>query len=76
MKERYKYYLYNEYSFDKFTMLGIFGLIIVMAGVFGFVYEVIFYYFNSGMTQVYWRGSNFLPWINIYATGALMIYIY
>ena len=55
--------------------LGIFGLIIVMAGVFGFVYEVIFYYFNSGMTQVYWRGSNFLPWINIYATGALMIYI-
>ena len=75
MKESYKDYINNDCYFDKSTMLGIFGLIIVMAGVFGFVYEVIFYYFNSGMTQIYWRGSNFLPWINIYATGSLMIYI-
>ena len=65
MKESYKDYIDEEHSFDKFTMLGIFGLIIVMSGVFGFVYESIFYYFNSGMTQVYWRGANFLPWINI-----------
>ncbi len=26
------------------------------------------------MKEFYWRGGNFLPWINIYATGALMIY--
>ena len=48
---------------------------IVIAGIFGFVYEYIFYYFNSGMTTFYWRGGNFLPWINIYAYGAILIYL-
>ena len=74
MKEKYKKYISEDYTFDKMTMGGIFALIIVISGVFGFIYEFIFYYFNSGMTQIYWRGGNFLPWINIYATGALMIF--
>lgn len=75
MKEKYKEYLSNNHSFDRITMLGIFCLIIVISGVFGFVYEFIFYYFNEGMEHFYWRGGNFLPWINIYAIGALMIYL-
>lgn len=74
MKEKFKNYINNDHSFDKPTMLGIFCLIIVITGVFGFLYEVVFYYFNSGMTQVFWRGGNFLPWINIYAIGSIMIY--
>lgn len=74
MKEKYKQYINQDYSFDKATMLGIFCLIIVIAGIFGFVYEFIFYYFNSGMTKFYWRGGNFLPWINIYAIGAILIF--
>ena len=74
MKEKYRNYLNNEYHFDKSTMLGIIALIIVISGVFGFLYEVVFYYFNSGMTEIYWRGGNFLPWINIYAIGAVLIY--
>lgn len=74
MKEIYRNYMDKDHDFDKMTMIGIFSLIIVIAGVFGFLYEVVFYYFNGGMTQVFWRGSNFLPWINIYATGSLMVY--
>lgn len=74
MLERFKDYINKDHSFDRMTMLGIFGLIIVIAGVFGFLYEFIFYYFNSGMTQFYWRGGNFLPWINIYATGSMFVY--
>ena len=74
MKEKYKNYINKDYTFDKATMIGIFCLIIVIAGVFGWLYEFIFYYFNSGMKEVYWRGGNFLPWINIYATGAMMIF--
>lgn len=74
MKEKYKKYINENHSFDKATMIGIFCLIIVIAGVFGFVYEFIFYYFNGGMKQFFWRGGNFLPWINIYATGSLMVY--
>lgn len=74
MKEIYSKYLKEDHSFDKMTLLGIFCLIIVIAGTFGFFYEVIFYFFNGGMKQLYWRGGNFLPWINIYATGAMIVY--
>ncbi len=74
MKKEYKNYLNKDHNFDKSTILGIFCLIIVIAGIFGFLYEVIFYYFNSGMKEIYWRGGNFLPWINIYAIGAILIY--
>ena len=73
MKEKYKKYLNYDYSFDKLTTLGIFSLIIVIAGTFGFIYEFIFYYFNGGMKEFFWRGGNFLPWINIYAIGSVMI---
>ena len=70
----YKKYLEEDHNFDKSTLLGIICLIIVISGVFGFLYEFVFYYFNSGMTEFYWRGSNFLPWINIYAIGAVFIF--
>lgn len=71
----YKDYLEKNHSFDKKTMLGIFCMIIVIGGVFGFLYEYFFYFFNGGMKEFYYRGGNFLPWINIYATGSVMIYI-
>ena len=70
----YKKYLNNEIKLDKKTILGIIALIIVISGVFGCVYEIIFYYFNGGMKEVYYRGGNFLPWINIYAYGALLVH--
>ena len=75
MKNRINKYINTNYKFDKLTLLGIVCLIIVIAGLFGFVYEFIFYYFNSGMKYFYYRGGNFLPWINIYAIGAIFIYI-
>lgn len=74
MKEKYLKYLNEDIKFDKETMIGIFCLLVVITGMFGFLYEFIFYYFNGGMKTFYWRGGNFLPWINIYATGSIMIY--
>jgi len=53
--------------------ISILCLVIVISGVFGWLYEFIFYYFNSGMKEFYMRGGNFLPWINIYAYGAILI---
>lgn len=76
MKKKYKKYLNNEIKFDRLTMLAIICLIIVIAGVFGWIYEFIFYYLNSGMKTFYFRGGNFLPWINIYAIGSLLIYFF
>mgnify|MGYP004495504785 FL=1 len=75
IQKMYRNYLNKDLKFDKETFIGIISLLIVITGVFGFIYEFIFYYFNGGMKQFYWRGGNFLPWINIYATGSIMIYI-
>ncbi len=75
MKEKYLKYLNEDIKFDKETMIGIFCLLVIITGMFGFLYEFLFYYFNGGMKTFYWRGGNFLPWINIYATGSIMIYL-
>lgn len=75
MRSKYLKYLNEDIKFDKETMIGIFCLLVVITGMFGFIYEFVFYYFNGGMKTFYWRGGNFLPWINIYATGSIMIYL-
>ena len=74
MKKKMHTYINNDIKFDKMTFFAIICLIIVIAGIFGFLYEFFFYYLNSGMTTFYYRGGNFLPWINIYAIGSLMIF--
>lgn len=74
-KEVYQDYINNRLNLDKFTTIGIICFVIVFAGIFGWLYEFIFYYINSGFKTFYWRGSNFLPWINIYAIGSIMILV-
>lgn len=46
----------------------------VLSGIFGFVYELIFYWINGGFNQFYMRGICFGPWIDIYVIGGLLIY--
>ncbi len=75
MKEVYNKYLNGELKLEKWQIIGIICLIIVISGLFGWIYEYIFYFFNGGMKKFYWRGGNFLPWINIYSIGALIILI-
>ncbi|MBQ8132178.1 MAG: putative ABC transporter permease [Bacilli bacterium] len=75
MKKFYNSYLNSSISYEKWQLFGISCLLIVFSGFFGWVYEFIFYYFNFGMKDFYWQGGNFLPWINIYAIGAIMIYL-
>lgn len=72
-KEFYKDYMEDKIKLNKLNLVGLISAIIVFAGVFGFIYEFIFYFINSGFKTFYYRGSNFLPWINIYATGSIMI---
>lgn len=48
-------------------------LVVAFAGFFGWIYEFIFYYFDAGTGEFYMQGGNFLPWINIYAIGAVLI---
>ncbi len=73
MKAFLKQYLNNNFKLEKWQIFGITCLVIALTGFFGWIYEFFFYYLNSGMKEFYWRGSNFLPWINIYAVGSIMI---
>lgn len=60
---------------NKYQKISLISMIIVFSGVFGWIYEFIFYYFNGGMKEWYMQGGNFLPWINIYAIGAIVVLI-
>lgn len=67
-------YLEDKLKLQLYQKLGIIFLLVVISGFFGWVYEFIFYYFNGGMQEWYMQGGNFLPWINIYAIGGLLIF--
>ncbi len=73
MKEVFSNYKNDSIKLEKYQVFGIICLTIVIAGIIGWIYEFIFYYFNGGMKKFYMQGGNFLPWINIYAIGSIMI---
>ncbi len=54
-------------------------LIFVVGGVFGFVYEELFYLVNDYIKFAVWRwekrGNTFGPWIQIYGIGGVFIYL-
>lgn len=58
---------------NKYQKISLLSMVIVFSGVFGWIYEFIFYYINGGMKTWYMQGGNFLPWINIYAIGAIIV---
>lgn len=62
-----------EVKLKKYQKVGIFLLVVVIAGFIGWLYEFIFYFFNGGCETWYMQGGNLLPWINIYAIGAILI---
>ena len=67
----------KDYSSNKLELwqkIGIGCLLFVIAGIIGWLTEFIFYYFNGGMKEFYWQGGNFLPWMNIYAIGAFLMF--
>lgn len=66
-------YLDDKLKLQPYQKLGVIFLLIVISGFFGWVYEFIFYFFNGGMQEWYMQGGNFLPWINIYAIGSILI---
>ena len=63
----------KEKPLEKYQKIGILMLVVVFAGFFGWVYEMIFYFFDGGTGEFYMQGGNYLPWINIYAIGAILV---
>ena len=54
----------------KQTILAV-GLVFVVAGISGWVYEELFYRLNDGVFS--WRGHGVGPWLPIYAFGTLIL---
>ena len=61
----------NEITLQTYQKVGIGFLIFVIAGLVGWLYEFLLAWAETG--QIYMKGGNFLPWMNIYAFGALLI---
>lgn len=75
LKEVFRGLMEGNLKLEKWQMVGILMLVVVFAGCFGWLYEFVFYFFNGGMKEFYMQGGNFLPWINIYAIGSLLILV-
>lgn len=73
LKSVFRDYMAGKTKLETYQKLGIMFLVVVFAGFFGWVYEMIFYYFDGGTGEFYMQGGNFLPWINIYAIGTVFI---
>lgn len=69
MKE--KLLIFKDEKINLKTTLNILILIFVSSGIFGFIYETIFYRIDLGYFVK--RGSTFGPWIPIYAFGGILI---
>ena len=65
---------YSGKKLELWQKIGIACLLFVIAGMIGWFTEFIFYFFNGGMKEFYWQGGNFLPWMNIYAIGAFLMF--
>lgn len=63
----------KSYSFDKKTLIRILLLVFVLGGIFGFIYEELFYRIDLGYFVK--RGTTFGPWIPIYGFGSVLIVI-
>ena len=66
-----KLFTLNDKKIDNKLTLSILMLSFVIAGIIGYIYEVIFYKFDKG--EFINRGSTFGPWIPVYAVGTIVI---
>ena len=66
--------LSNNKNINYKDIISILILIMVLGGIFGFIYETIFYRIDLGYFVK--RGSTYGPWIPIYSFGSLFIVLF
>ena len=70
-KKIYHDYINNKYKLSRYQWVGILMLVWVISGLIGWVYEFFVGLIDKG--EPYMVGGNLLPWINIYAFGAIAV---
>lgn len=69
----YQKYLHGRLKLKLWQMIGVGMLIVVISGFIGWVWEFCLQEIDGGFRYLYIKGGNLLPWVNIYAYGALLI---
>lgn len=72
-KKHYREYLDSKIKLKLYQKVGIVLLIVVLAGFAGWVWEFALAEIEGHFQHLYIKGGNLLPWMNIYAYGALLI---
>ena len=70
-RETFREYLEKGVKLERWQKVGILLLVIVIAGFVGGMYEFLLMWAMEG--QIYMKGGNLLPWMNIYAIGAVVV---
>ena len=65
--------IFKDEEYSKKATINLLILIMIISGIFGFIYETFFYRIDLGYFVK--RGSTFGPWIPIYAFGGIFITI-
>ena len=72
-KKHYHDYLNGKIKLKTYQKIGIFFVIWVLAGFVGWLWEFTLAEIEGGFQHLYIKGGNLLPWMNIYAYGAVVI---
>ena len=72
-KQNFRDYLDGKLKLKLYQKIGIIMLIWVFAGMIGWFWEFALAEIEGGFQHLYIKGGNLLPWMNIYAYGALII---
>lgn len=70
-RETFQKYLNDKIKLKTYQKVGIAFLVIVIAGFIGWSYEFILAWAENG--HIFMKGGNLLPWMNIYAIGAICL---
>ena len=61
-RKNFREYLDGKIKFETYQKIGIAFLIVVIAGLVGWLYEFVFTFINEGTGEWYMKGGNLLPW--------------
>ena len=71
----YKDYLKKGVKLGAYQKMGVLLLMVVITGFIGWLWEFCLQEISGGFQHLYIKGGNLLPWINVYAYGAVLIVI-
>ena len=69
----YHGYLDGKIKLKTYQKIGVLFLVVVISGFAGWVWEFSLAEIGGGFKHLYIKGGNLLPWLNLYAYGALLI---